>query len=119
MKKIVLFVILLAAVCQARAQQLFPVNPADSLKDNLLDKYLKIKPSNGLPLFEPGYNGNEIFAGVFNTATSKSVYDNMPIAVFHGYSTMPVAKLEGYDNMPVLKLGDGPFLNAALLLQTP
>jgi len=103
MKKALLIFLLMAAICQVKAQQFFPVKPADSLSNSILDK-LTLKHSDQFKLFQPnsGLYQPLTFAATKNTVSN---VDHMPIAVLTGNSKMPVVKLGGYYTMPVKKIG--------------
>jgi hypothetical protein len=104
MKKSLLVAVLIAAFCQVKAQQLFPVKPVDSLKNSPLQKYFNIKPGIQQQLFQSQGNLNQILASV-NMPVKVDSYDHTPIAFLPGNSKMPVVKLGGYYKMPVAKLG--------------
>ena len=103
MKKALLIFLLMAGVYQLKAQQFFAVKPADSLKNDLLNK-LKAKPDERLKLFQPKSNLLQPLQFAALNRTSNNV-DRMPIAVLSGNSKMPVVKLGGYYTMPVKKIG--------------
>jgi hypothetical protein len=108
MKKILLLFMLILGAFQLKAQQLFQVNPADSL----LDKYFKAKP-NELQLLQPQLNPNEILSALnTNIFETGNIIDYMPVAVLEGYSKMPIVKLGGYYTMPVKKIDDAEQLKA-------
>jgi hypothetical protein len=119
MKKALLIAFVVAAFSQAKAQQLFNVKPADSLKNNLFEQYFKVQPQNQLPWLQPRLNLNEaLVAGAGQVKISR--YDHMPVADLQGYSKMPVVKLGGFDRMPVLKPAEGTVIVVPdLKKQTP
>lgn len=106
MKKSLLVLVLIAAFCQVKAQQLLPVKPADSLKNDLLEKYFKTTPGSQPQLFQLQTNPTENLA-LLNASVKVSSTDHMPIAFLQGYSKMPLLKLGGNSKMPVVKLGGG------------
>ena len=99
MKKILLLFVLINAVWQLKAQQLLPVQPTDSLSNNL-DKYLKIKPDSPFQLFKMKPNPNETLS---NFIASK--VGHMAVVVLDGNSKMPIKKIGGYYTMPVKRIG--------------
>ena len=103
MKKIILLCIIIACACQLKAQQLFKVKPSDSLSNNPLEKYCKLKPNNTYQFALPLQNFNMVSAN--SIVKNISPEDHMPIMVLGGDSKMPVAKLGGYYTMPVKKIG--------------
>ena len=106
MKKSLLVLVLLAAFCQVKAQQLFPVKPADSLKNLPFEKYFNINPNSRQQLPQWNVNPLQKLASV-SAPVKVSSYDYMPIALLQGSSKMPVVKLGGNYKMPMAKLG-GP-----------
>ena len=106
MKKALLVAFIITAFSQARAQQLFNLRPSDSLKNNLYEQYLKVKPQNQLLLTLPPLNLNKTPA-LADNGVKISPDDHTPIAFLQGDSKMPVVKLEGADRMPILKLEGG------------
>jgi|ERR1700722_10077438 len=106
MKKTLLIIFAVAAFSQVKAQQLFRVKPADSLKNNLLEKYFNIKPGSRPQLFQLQGNPIPMLADI-DTQVKVSSFDHMPIAFLQGYSKMPIAKLDGAEKMPVTMLGGG------------
>ena len=104
MKKILLIIFAVAAFSEVKAQQLFPEKPADSLKNNLLEKYFNITPGSRQQLFQLQINPTQMLATI-DTPVKVSSFDHMPIAFLQGYSKMPTAKLGGTEKMPVIILG--------------
>lgn len=103
MKKSLLFIFLMAAGYQLKAQQFFQVKPADSLTSQLLNQ-LTVKPNADFKLFKPNTNLYQPLM-LASVDIKKSNIDHMPIAVLAGNSKMPVIKLGGYYTMPVKKIG--------------
>jgi hypothetical protein len=101
MKKPLLIIILMAAGYQLKAQQLFPVKPADSLANGLLNPST-VKPNMSFKLFQPKSNLLQPLQILAFNKTERNI-DRMPVAVLSGNSKMPVVKLGGYYTMPVVK----------------
>ena len=106
MKKSLLVLVLIAAFCHVKAQQLFPTKPGDSPNNNVLQKYFQTKPDAQQQLFQLNVNPVKVLPAV-NPQLKVSGFDNMPIAFLQGNTKMPVAKLGGYYKMPIAKLGRG------------
>ncbi|MDB5109095.1 MAG: hypothetical protein JWR67_209 [Mucilaginibacter sp.] len=104
MKKVLLVLLLAAGVCQLKAQNIFPVKPADTLTNNLYQKYFNNKidtsvvrlPQQKFKSIQPGQLNNLV---VINQA---ELYDHMPIVRLPVNSKMPVVKLHINSKMPVI-----------------
>jgi hypothetical protein len=99
MKKALILFLLISGVYQLKAQELFRINPADTLSKNL-NRSLLVKPDLTSPLLN--FNGN-YWNGFAKNTTSPE--DHMPVIVLNGNDRMPVVKLGGYYTMPVKKIG--------------
>lgn len=95
MKTLLSVLVLMICFCQAKAQQLFYIKPADTMLTGVtIEKYLKSNSQSNWKSFTPIQSLNDRF-------TTNVKPDNMPIAVLKAYDHMPIAVLSGYDRMPV------------------
>ena len=106
MKKILIILLLIAASCGLKAQQL-TLKPADTLLFKSFPKSFKLNDStlfkgfSKLPKIEqlagmPGFDMNDKNAEVF--------YSRMPVAKLYSDDKMPVARVDNIDRMPVKKI---------------
>jgi hypothetical protein len=85
MKKIVVFLLLIAASIQLKAQQLLQAQPNLKLNDGLQNPF---KPATPL-------TSQQMLAQPPQTANNETIF----------YSTMPIVKVSSVDHMPILQLG--------------
>lgn len=116
MKRIVLALLVAAAFSHANAQQLFQLQPADTIKNDLFQRHLMIKPGTQLQLLQPLPYNTQLLA---TNSVKTRAYDHMPVAVLQGYSKMPVLKLQADERMPVLKLDNTGCQTGVVKPQTP
>jgi hypothetical protein len=96
MKKIVVFLLLIAASTQLKAQQLLQAQPNLKLNDGLQNPF---KPATPL-------TPQQMLAQPTQTANNETIF----------YSTMPIVKVSSVDHMPILQLGkDG--VNYTMLIK--
>jgi hypothetical protein len=85
MKKIVFFLLLIAASTQLKAQQLLQARPNIKLNDGLQNAF---KPATGL-------TPQQMLTPPTQTANNETIF----------YSTMPILKASSVDHMPILLPG--------------
>lgn len=117
MKNALLILAVTAIACRAKAQQLFQLNPTDSLKTDLFQLYRAPKINIEPFLTQPKIEVSPLFAA--NTSVKIAAYDHMPVALLSGYSKMPILKLKSDDRMPVMKMGENEVAAVPNASKTP
>ena len=111
---------LMAGVCQLKAQSIKPFNPADSTLSGI-PKTFRLKPIDSsitlkrlTPLFKMnGLNGQTNLLAMHKPSISP--LDHMPIYKLPNNSKMAVIALPGYSKMPVID----PDISQKLILKKP